>query len=190
MFQHSPNAIMVTSVADGRVIDANEGFLRMVGRPREQVIGRTTAELGFWRDADERVAALDLEAVAQGSVRQYERVIGTPAGEQRDMLVSATRIELQGRAVLLSMIQDVTERRRAERLLEESERRLAKIIEASPEAITISSVEDGVFLEVNPASQRLSGYTREEMIGRNALNPGGEPSHNQGARFRFQSLVS
>ena len=183
MFQHSPNAIMVTSVADGRVIDANEGFLRIVGRAREGVIGRTTAELGFWRDAEERSAALDLQAVAQGSVRQYERVIRTPAGEQRDMLVSATRIELQGEAVLLSMIQDVTERRRAERLLRESERRLARVIEASPEAITLARVEDGVFIEVNPAGERLSGYTREEMIGASAIALGFWPDLEERQRL-------
>jgi len=183
MFQLSPNAIMVTSVADGRVIDANEGLLRVVGRAREDVIGRTTAELGFWRDAEERAAALDLEAMARGSIGRYQRVIQTPAGEQRDMLVSATRIELQGKAVLLSMIEDVTERRRAERLLRESERRLAKVIEASPEAITIASVEDGTFIEVNPAGERLSGFARGEMIGRSAVDMGFWPDLEERRRL-------
>ncbi len=183
MFQHSPNAIMVTSVADGRVIDANEGLLRIVGRARADVIGRTTAELGFWRDVEERAAALDLEAMARGSIERYQRIIRTPAGEQRDMLVSATRIELQGEAVLLSMIEDVTERRRAERLLRESERRLAKVIEASPEAITIASVEDGIFIEVNPAGERLSGFARGEMIGRSAVEMGFWPDLEERRRL-------
>ncbi|HEY6239918.1 MAG TPA: PAS domain S-box protein, partial [Burkholderiales bacterium] len=153
VFQLSPNAIMVTSVVDGGIINANEAFLRIVGRPHEDVVGRTTAELGFWRDNEERAAALDLPAMAQGAVQQYERGIRTPTGEQRDMLVSATRIDLQGETVLLSMIQDITERRRSERLLYESEARLARIIEASPEAITIASVEDGTFIAVNPAGE-------------------------------------
>jgi PAS domain S-box-containing protein len=183
LFQLSPNAIMVTSVADGRVLDANEAFLRIVGRAPRDVIGRTTAELGFWRDPQERAASLDLPAMAQGGVQQYERVIRTPTGEQRDMLVSAGRIDLQGEAVLLSMIQDVTERRRAERLLRESEARLARIIEASPEAITISGVEDGAFIEVNPATERLAGYSREEMIGRSALDLGLWPDPEERQRL-------
>ncbi len=56
--------------------------------------------------------------------------------------------------------------------LGESEARLAKMIEASPEAITIASVEDGTFILVNPAGQRLCGYTREELIGTSALKLG------------------
>jgi len=56
--------------------------------------------------------------------------------------------------------------------LGESEGRLAKMIEASPEAITIASVEDGTFILVNPAGERLCGYTREEMIGNSAVTMG------------------
>jgi len=168
MFRLSPDATVVTSVADGRVIEANEAFFRLTGRAREDVIGRTTEEIGFWRDAGERAARLG-PALSPGGVHQYERTIRTPAGVQKDVLVRAAHLEMQGKPVLLAMIQDITEQRLAVRLLEESERRLAKIIEASPEAITIASVDDGTFISVNPAGERLSGYTREEMIGRSAL---------------------
>jgi PAS domain S-box-containing protein len=168
VFRLSPDAIAVTSIEEGRVIEANEAFARIAGRAREAVIGRTTAELGFWQDWRERAAMLVLPT-AEGGVRRYERTTRTPAGEERDMLVRATRIELQGRPVLLTMIQDLTEHRRAERLLGESEALVTKMIEASPEAITIASIEDGTFIAVNPAGERLGGYTREEMIGRSAL---------------------
>jgi len=56
--------------------------------------------------------------------------------------------------------------------LGESEARLAKMIEASPEAITIASIEDGTFIAVNPAGQRLCGYTRAELIGNSAVRLG------------------
>jgi len=171
VFRLSPDATAVTSIADGRVIEANEAFCHLTGRVRRDVIGRTTEEIGFWRDPEERSARLG-PALKAGGVHQYERTIRTPAGVQKDVMVRATRIEMQGEPVLLAMIQDITEQRLAVRLLEESERRLAKIIEASPEAITITSVEDGTFIAVNPAGERLSGYTREEMIGRSAMELG------------------
>jgi len=82
MFRLSPNAIMVSSVADGRLIDANEAFLRITGRTREEAIGRTTAELGFWRDSKERAETLDFPAMTQGATHQYERTIRTPAGSR------------------------------------------------------------------------------------------------------------
>ncbi len=182
VFRLSPDATVVTSIADGRVIEANEAFCHLTGRARPDVIGRTTEEIGFWRDAGERAAWLG-PAMKAGGVHQYERTIRTPAGVQKDVMVRATRIEMQGEPVLLAMIQDITEQRLAVRLLEESERRLAKIIEASPEAITIASVEDGTFIAVNPAGERLSGYTREEMIGASAVALGFWPDLEERQRM-------
>lgn len=182
VFRLSPDATVVTSIADGRVIEANEAFFHLTGRARQDVIGRTTEEIGFWRDAEERAAQLG-PALKAGGVHQYERTVRTPAGVQKDVLVRATRIEMQGEPVLLAMIQDITEQRLAVRLLEESERRLAKIIEASPEAITIASVEDGTFIAVNPAGERLSGYTREEMIGASAVGLGFWPDPGERQRI-------
>jgi PAS domain S-box-containing protein len=174
MFQLSPDATVVTSIVDGRIIEANDAFCQLAGRPRADVIGRTTEEIGFWRNAEERAARLG-PAIAAGGVHQYERTIRTPAGVDKDVLVRATRLDVQGEAVLLVLVQDITEQRLAVRLLEESERRLAKVVEASPEAITIATVDDGNFIAVNPAAERLGGYTREEMIGRSALAMGFYP---------------
>jgi len=102
---------------------------------------------------------------------------------QKDVLVRATRLKMQGEVMLLVLVQDITEQRLAVRLLEESERRLAKIIEASPEAITIASVEDGTFVAVNPASERLSGYTSEEMIGTSSIALGFWPDLEERQRM-------
>ena len=67
--------------------------------------------------------------------------------------------------------------------LSASEDRLARMIAASPEAITIASLDDGTFAEVNPASERLSGYTRGEMIGRSSLALGFWPDAGERERF-------
>src|SRR5215510_5179009 len=151
-------------------------MLRILGRERIDVIGRTVTELGIWRDAFEHKAMVALPAMTPGGgIRQYEHIVRTPQGEKRDVLARTTRMDLQGESVLLSIVRDITQRRRAQRLLEESEQRLAMMIEASPEAITIASIEDGTFILVNPAGERLSGYTREEMIGRSALAMGFYP---------------
>ena len=183
MFRLSPDGIVVTTAAEGRVIEANDAMLRILGRERNDVIGRTVTELGIWRNIFEHKAMVALPAMTPGGIRQYEHAVRTPQGDKRDLLARTTRIDLQGETVLLSMVRDITERRRAQRLLEESEKRLAKMIEASPEAITIASVEDGTFMLVNPAAERLSGYTREEMLGASALGLGFWPDPEERRRL-------
>ena len=71
-----------------------------------------------------------------------------------------------------SLFTSLRQAREKSAALGESEARLAKMIEASPEAITIASVEDGTFILVNPAGERLCGYSREELIGASAVNLG------------------
>jgi PAS domain S-box-containing protein len=67
--------------------------------------------------------------------------------------------------------------------LSASEERLARMIEASPEAITIATVEDGTFIAVNPAGEKLGGYTRDEMIGRSAVDMGFYPDPEERRRL-------
>jgi PAS domain S-box-containing protein len=183
MFRLSPSAILVSSVTQGRVIDVNEALLRIVGRARQDVIGRTGTELGFWKAPEERAGVLEKLHVKDGGVLQFERTIQTPAGQTKETVVTTTLVDLQGEQVLLSMILDVTERRRAERMLEESEGRLAKVIEASPMSIAINGIEDGRFVEANPAFEKLWGYTRDELIGRTPLELGFWPVPEDRERF-------
>src|SRR5215831_18665233 len=183
MFRLSPDGIVVTTATDGRVIEANDAMLRILDRQRNDVIGRTVTDLGIWRDMFEHKAKVAVPAMTPGGIRQYEHAVRTPQGEKRDLLARTTRIDLQGEAVLLSMVRDITQRRRAQRLLEESEKRLAKMIEGSPEAITIASIEDGTFMLVNPAAQRLSGYTAGEMIGQSAIALGFWPDTEERKRL-------
>jgi PAS domain S-box-containing protein len=72
----------------------------------------------------------------------------------------------------VAAILDITERKRIENALRESEERIAKAFELSPLAQTIISLRTGRLVEVNETFVRLSGYTREEAIGRTSLELG------------------
>jgi PAS domain S-box-containing protein len=111
-FGHAPNALLVTDVVTGRVLDANESFLRLTGAPREAVLGKTTTELGLWNDpvARERfVTALRRDRRVQA---MPHRTVDT-AGHVWDMLVYAELIEVEREVRLLTTLIDVSEQARA-----------------------------------------------------------------------------
>jgi diguanylate cyclase (GGDEF)-like protein/PAS domain S-box-containing protein len=90
----------------------------------------------------------------------------------RDTLVSAAWIELDHQKQMLMSAVDITDVRRAEELLRRSEERFEKIFQASPDAIVISRLSDGRYLEVNRRWLELFGYEREEILGHTSLELG------------------
>jgi len=104
-FRASPAAISITTVKEGRFVDVNEAFVRLTGRKREDVIGRTALELGAWVDADERDRFIQT-LTRDGMVRRTPIRLGAADGERR-VLVSAEIIELAGERCILAQSEDV-----------------------------------------------------------------------------------
>ena len=133
-FQASPFALTITSLKTSRLLEVNETFCRMSGYTREEAVGRTTPELGLWvRDSDreEEVAIVS----ERGQVRDREYRFRLKDGTERLGLLSAERIEIGGEPCALTVIQDITEQKRAEaerdQTLEREKALRAKAEEAS-----------------------------------------------------------
>jgi len=112
-FHTSPDAIVITGVDDGRFVDVNDGFVRLSGYRRQEVIGRTSTELGFWvRPGDRKnyVEALG----AHGSVRDLEAPFRIKSGEVRLGLVSGDIIRVGCQNCIIGTIRDITEARKME----------------------------------------------------------------------------
>jgi diguanylate cyclase (GGDEF)-like protein/PAS domain S-box-containing protein len=123
-FRSSLHWMAITSLADGRFLEVNESFLRSLGYTRDEVVGRSVVELGLWvrpEDRDRMVAQLR----SDGALRDFTLDYRTKAGEQRSALLSAELIEVGGQKCVLAVVHDVTEHRRAEAALRESEERYA-----------------------------------------------------------------
>lgn len=117
VFHSTPALIAVTTLAEGRCIDVNEACLRMLGYQREEVVGRTMLELGVWESPSERdrlVRELDL----QGFVRDMEMRLRDRNGKPFVGLFSAEIVDIEGERYLLSMVKDITERKRMEEEIE------------------------------------------------------------------------
>src|SRR5688572_18985788 len=115
-FRSGPDSITITSASDGEILEVNEGFEQISGYSREQIVGKSTIELGIWRDTSRRKQLID-ELRVKGSVREYPIDIVTRSGEERACVVSAEMLEIAGKLCVLAVTRDITEQREAEEKL-------------------------------------------------------------------------
>lgn len=110
VYQTLPDAAGISRLADGRYLDVNAAFERLIGKTREQVLGRTSLELGVWGDAQERLRMLQ-------ALQDHGEVRGLPMTAQRDGtdmpgLMSARVARIDGEECLVFVFHDLTQERR------------------------------------------------------------------------------
>ena len=162
-FRSNPVNMAIVSRAERRIFDVNECFERETGIPRIQAIGHTNLELGLYTGSDQDAIVRLLEI--KDRVKNQEVELHSRCGEVRTCLYSAEPIEISGIEYLLVTCRDITDRKAAENNLRLSEEKFAKAFRASPEMMSIVSIDEGLFIEVNEAFERQLGYSREEIIG-------------------------
>jgi PAS domain S-box-containing protein len=118
IFRSSPGAIAITRIADGVFLDANQAYEDLLGYSREQLLGRTAAELGIL-PANTR-AMLAAATQEHTYVRGAETQCVTAGGRTLDVLVSLEQIEFDGQPCSLLLIFDITARKRYEQMLEDT----------------------------------------------------------------------
>jgi PAS domain S-box-containing protein len=130
VFLTSPDAITIVAADDSRMIDVNEGFTRFTGCTREEAIGKTPAELGLWAKPEEGERMVGLLKKTPRFFNE-EFACRTKSGEARVGLFSTEVINIGGRQCRMSVIKDITERKKLEeeqaRLIKELQESLAKV---------------------------------------------------------------
>ena len=170
-FNASPHPVTINSLPEGRYIAVNDSFYRVIGFEREEVIGRTILELGIWVSRKDAARVAELLAT-QTSLRDWETRFRLRNGEIHTFLVSSEVIEVDGQRCLLTVATDIHERKQAEAELRQSEDRFSKAFHANPNPMSITTLDDGRYLDVNDLLLKDTGYTRQEMVGRTTLELG------------------
>jgi PAS domain S-box-containing protein len=135
IFRSTPSAISITTLKDGRFLEVNESAARLTGYSREELLGRTSVELGLWVDPDERPDFVR-KLVEKGQLLNWERQVRTKQGEIRDAVFCFERIQVDAEPCLISIAYDITERKRAEAALRERSRQQTIEAELSLLAVT------------------------------------------------------
>ena len=143
-FEAAPMVMVISTLAEGRYIDVNPSFLRMFGYRREEVIGRTAADLGVWAQARDRNDIL--QAVATGAeAPEHECLLRTKSGELRVGLVAVTPIQVDDVPCLLSLARDVTDRKNAETSLAKLTAELELRVEDRTKELALANRELAAF---------------------------------------------
>ncbi|WP_204151120.1 adenylate/guanylate cyclase domain-containing protein [Leptolyngbya sp. CCY15150] len=150
VFGASPNPIIISRLMDGVILDVNASFLALSGYERAQIVGCSALDLGIWVDPELRSRLVE-QLQQWGATRDYEAEFRIASGAVRYGLLSAEIITLDGQSCLLTLVNDITERKQAELDLrleqEKSERLLLNIL---PQSIADR-------LKQNPSNNRISG---------------------------------
>jgi PAS domain S-box-containing protein len=128
-FNASPISSVIATLNEGRYVAVNDKFLSLTGYKREEIIGRTSAELRIWLKPEARAEVTQL-LLKEGQIRNRETKYRMKNGEERVFLTSADIIELDGQPHLITASIDITDRKQAEeevhKLNEELEQRVVE----------------------------------------------------------------
>ena len=116
IFQTSVDSLNISRLSDGRLIDVNKAFLDTTGFEREEVIGRTSVELGIWANPHERPIIVD-ELRQNSVVRDLEILFRRKTGETFWGLMSASIIDIDGEECVLVVARDITDMKQAVRTI-------------------------------------------------------------------------
>jgi PAS domain S-box-containing protein len=160
ILQTSPVGIVISRARDGLILDMNDTFLRVLGFKREEVFGRTSAELGLWIDPRKR-DKLVADISAGNSARPRPVPVRCRNGAVITILLSASPIAIGDEPHLIACAIDISDRLRAEEALRASEEQWRTLAESAP--VTILTVDrEGTILTFNHS---LVGRDPREVIG-------------------------
>jgi PAS domain S-box-containing protein len=149
LFEKSVFATSLSRLPDGVMVDVNEAFERTFGYTKQEVIGRTSLELGINPDAKGRAQIL-AELKEHGSVRNQEMTLKTKSNEVRVFSVNVDLVGIDDQKYILNTTQDITQRKQAEEQVLAGKAKMDTALNSMTDAVFISDTE-GRFINFNEA---------------------------------------
>jgi PAS domain S-box-containing protein len=133
-FNATPNPLAISRLADGKIEQVNDAFVELYGYSREEILGKTSIDLNMLPDPAVREQLVQ-HIRAEGTVRGLQTPIQLKSGEVRLASLSVEILEIEQESYILTVIEDITQRSRAEKALRQSEARLQALLSASSQVL-------------------------------------------------------
>lgn len=152
VFMTSPEGIVLTRLTDGKLLDINPGFEKITGWKRDEILGRTSRNIGFWDDPDARQVMLD-DLKSGGIIPHRDFRFRCKDGTIRTGAYSARTITLADEECLVFAMQDLTDRKQ----MEEEQHRLEEQLFQSQKMDAVGKLAGGVAHNFNNILTGIQG---------------------------------
>jgi PAS domain S-box-containing protein len=160
IFEHSNDAIFVVDPTQENIIDVNPRACAMLGYSREELLSLSISAV---HPQDPAQLRSFIQTVSEQGVGWTNQITcKTSAGTSLATEISSSMIDVAGTPTMLFAVRDVTHRLH----LEVELRKVSQAVDQSPSAVIITDTEANIQF-VNPKFTEITGYTREDVIGRN-----------------------
>ncbi len=162
LFDKAAIPAALTKLPEITFADVNEAFEKIFGYSKQEVIGKTSLELGIARPEEHAQTAAGVQQ--HGSVSGLEKTIFTKSGDARIVLTNTNIVEFGEQQYVITTIQDITERKYAEKELLESEKRYHRVLDTMMEGCQIIDY-DWRYVYVNDALAKQGRAKKGDLIG-------------------------
>ncbi|MBN1938825.1 MAG: response regulator [Candidatus Aminicenantes bacterium] len=162
IFQSNPALMSINKAADGTFLEVNDTFLRRLGRPAKDLIGKTFAEIGLFTGPGEYETVRE-EVGRLGEVRNREISLRLRSGETLFGCLSLERIEMEGLPCFITAIVDITEHKRVASALSRTEQQFERIAGSIHDILYSVDAGTKEFSYLSPSFERLLGYTMDDI---------------------------
>ncbi|MBN1829152.1 MAG: PAS domain S-box protein [Deltaproteobacteria bacterium] len=161
-FYTSPDSVNINRLEDGMYTAINSGFTKITGYTEEDIIGKTSTECNIWENVEDR-QSLVARLKKDGDASNIEAAFRMKRGDIRYGLMSASVIDLNGVPHILSVTRDITDRKRAEEALKESETKYRLLADNVNDVIFVLNMNLN-YTYVSPSVKILRGYESAEVL--------------------------
>jgi PAS domain S-box-containing protein len=161
----SPDSININRLSDGMYISVNEGFTKILGYTESESIGRTSIEMNIWVNSEDRMRFVR-ELETRGYIRNFETRFQSKKGDIVYGLVSASLLDLEGVPHILTVVRDITVRKKAEESLAKEQFLINALMNNLTDHVYFKDLESK-FIRTNIAHAHSFGLEKpEDVIGK------------------------
>jgi PAS domain S-box-containing protein len=160
----------------GRIINVNQEICRLLGYSKEEMTGMMVSSIEVNESVEEVLS--HIKRVKSQQADRFESRHRHKDGSVIDVEVSLQFLPVNG-GRMYCFVRDISDRKRAYRLLKQSEEKFSMAFNNSPLLLTISDYETGRFIDVNEKFLEISGFTRDETIGKSSVEIGWISEHER-----------